>query len=171
MPSLPVETMPDTSAPSSPNENPELLPQMNKKDEFKLQFTYLNGLGFDPLIVYTHAWHESGNFKHIIGNYNYFGIKKPKNWTGKAILITTHEYINGIKTEVQDWFVDFPDIKGAILWYADLIHRLYPQAYVMRDNYKGYFPALINYTHQYATNPKYSQQLIALYEQLAKEIN
>ncbi len=139
---------------------------MNRKDELKAQATFINGLGFDPMIVYVHAYHESGNFKHIIGNYNFWGIKKPKNWTGKTILITTHEYIHGVYTELQDWFIDFPDMKGAIIWYVEFISRMYPQAYAMRENYKGYYPALVMYKNIYATNPNYSQQLIALYERL-----
>ena len=142
------------------------LEEVSRKEELKTQAPFINALGFDPMIVYVHAWHESGNFKHIIGNYNFWGIKCPKAWTGKKILITTHEYINGVKTEVQDWFIDFSDMKGAIIWYADFISRMYPQAYAMRANYKGYFPALVTYKNIYASDPEYSKKLVALYEEL-----
>jgi flagellum-specific peptidoglycan hydrolase FlgJ len=166
LPSSQVGTTPDGFIPSLPSENPKSLDPMSRKEELKAQAPFINALGFDPMIVYVHAYHESGNFKHIIGNYNFWGIKKPKNWTGKTILITTHEYIHGVKTELKDYFIDFPDMKGAIIWYAEFIGRMYPQAYTMRDNYKGYFPALVNYAHQYATDPMYYKKLIALYEEL-----
>lgn len=139
---------------------------LNKKDEFKQQAMFINALGFDPMIVYTHAYHESGNFERVIGNYNFWGIKKPSTWSGKTTQVVTHEYIKGVYTQTIDWFIDFPDIKGAIIWYANLINRLYPQAYALKDNYKGYFPALINYKYQYATDPHYATQLVALYEKL-----
>lgn len=139
---------------------------MNKRDEFKAEFVFIDELGFDPMIVYTHAWHESGGFKRIIGNYNFWGIKCPRKWTGKKVLVNTHEYIKGVRTPTTEYFCDWPDLKGAILWYTGLISRLYPEAYNARTDHKIFFPALVNFKYKYATDPLYPELLIKLYEQL-----
>jgi hypothetical protein len=146
--------------------NPKLEMKMGRKEEFEFEFTFINGLGFDPWIVYTHAYHECGGFKKVIGNYNFWGIKKPKAWTGKVIQVLTHEYINGEKIETYADFIDFNDIKGAIIWYANFISRMYPEAWKVKDNYQLYFPALVSFAHIYATDPVYSTKLIRLYNLL-----
>lgn len=50
-------------------------------------------LGFNNFCIFTHAFHESGRFAHIIGKYNYWGIKKPSKWQGRIHEITTHEFL------------------------------------------------------------------------------
>lgn len=141
---------------------------MTKQDDFKVEFTFINGLGFEPMIVYTHAYHESGGFKHVIGCYNFWGIKCPQKWTGKKVLVNTHEYINGKKIPTTEYFCDWPDLKGAILWYAGLISRLYPEADKAKTDYKTFYPALVNFKYKYATDPAYPGKLIKLYEELAR---
>ena len=142
---------------------------MTKQADFKAEFSFLTSLGYDPLIVYTHAYHESGGFNHVIGNYNFWGIKCPKSWTGIKVPVITHEYVNGQKIQVTANFCDWPDLSNAIRWYDSLIQRLYPQAYQARTDYKIYFPALINYKYKYATDPAYVPILIKLYEELSNE--
>ena len=118
---------------------------------------------FDPYIVLTHAWHESGAFEHVIGNHNYWGIKKPQTWTGIIKDIITHEFIKGVKTQVTAQFVDFPDCLEALNWYEGLIRRLYPSSYLNRQTYEPYFEGLINGKYQYATDPNYIRKLKSLY--------
>jgi len=50
--------------------------------------------GFDPLVVLTHAWHESAGFTRVIGVSNVWGIKAPANimrWSGLVVERWTHE--------------------------------------------------------------------------------
>lgn len=50
--------------------------------------------GFNDLCVLTHAWHESGGFQRVIGDFNFWGIKVPQRtpWNGKTVPVFTTEY-------------------------------------------------------------------------------
>lgn len=133
--------------------------------------------GFSPWSVLTHAWHESGTFRRVIGNHGYWGIKKPKVWKGKTVLIDTHEYINGERVPVKAPFIDFDSANDAVIWYCSLIRRLYPNAYYKRDNPIEYFIGLMNGIMtkqgplQYATDPAYPTRLTSLYRILEQDSN
>lgn len=142
--------------------------KLTKEEIFKQHLHILSG--FDLLIPYTHAYHESGAFQKVIGNYNFWGIKKPQKWTGKIIDITTHEYINDKKVKVIDAFIDFNVCSEALLWYENLIRRLYPESYKNRTDYKLYFEWLTAGKYKYATDKFYSAKLINLYEQLKDKV-
>jgi mannosyl-glycoprotein endo-beta-N-acetylglucosaminidase len=76
------------------------VPEQWKADliRFTKATSYLGTLGWDRLIVVTHAWHETGMFKHVIGDNNFFGITLPQGWTGKVCDVMTHEvYIYKLK--------------------------------------------------------------------------
>ncbi|MBQ7143477.1 MAG: glucosaminidase domain-containing protein [Bacteroidaceae bacterium] len=47
-----------------------------------------------PLFVAAQAALETGWGKSKVGQYNLFGITKGSNWTGKTVLVQTHEYFN-----------------------------------------------------------------------------
>jgi hypothetical protein len=59
--------------------------------------------GYDPLILTTHAFHESGGFVKVVGKNNYWGLKVPQKslWFGLTLKVWTHEYeqIDGEETE------------------------------------------------------------------------
>lgn len=122
--------------------------------------------GFDNLIVLAHAYHESGGFIKIIGNWNVFGIKKPSSWKGKIVDVTTHEYIKGKKVKVIAPFIDFDTVGDLVMWYTSLIKRLYPNAYDNRKNPGAYFKGLINGKYQYATDPNYPIKLMSVYNRI-----
>lgn len=124
---------------------------------------------YDPYIILTHAWHESGAFNHIIGEWNAWGIKRPYKWQGLVKVVTTHEYIKGIKTEVKDFFIDFNTCIDALKWYDSLIQRLYPESYMARQKYEDYFDGLQKFKYKYATDPKYSILLKQLYIKLKNQ--
>ena len=145
--------------------------KMTKKEEFISVLPVLTEQGFDPYIPFTHAWHESGNFTRVIGQYNCLGIKKPKIWDGKIVTVLTHEYINGKKVPVTGVFIDFATMENFFLWYGDLIYRLYPFSWQNRNNYQNYFLGLMSGKFHYSTHPEdkhpnYPEKLILLYEQL-----
>jgi len=133
--------------------------------------------GFNKLGVLTHAWHESGAFRKVIGNHGYWGIKKPKVWKGKVVLVDTHEYIDGKRVPVKAPFIDFDSANDAIIWYCGFIRRLYPEAYYKRDNPMEYFIGLMNGVMtkqgplQYATDPNYPTKLTSLYRILQQDSN
>lgn len=52
------------------------------------------GTDIAPEFVAAQAILESGWGKSKIGKYNLFGVTKGSNWTGKTILVRTHEYFN-----------------------------------------------------------------------------
>jgi hypothetical protein len=58
--------------------------------------------GFNDYCVLTHAFHESGKFIKTIGGHNYWGIKKPRKWSGKIHDITTHEFTKILKEEDEE---------------------------------------------------------------------
>ena len=126
--------------------------------------------GFSKWAVLTHAWHESGAFTKVIGDFNFWGIKKPKNWKGKVHSIKTHEYENNKRIDIVAEFIDFETIFKAINWYCGLIRRLYPDAYENRNNPIEYFRGLVSRNIKYATDPAYSIKLISLYNVLKDEI-
>ncbi|MEM2986955.1 MAG: glucosaminidase domain-containing protein [Nitrososphaerota archaeon] len=134
-----------------------------KEEEFVSNLNILKDLGWDPYIPYTHAWHESGQFKKVIGEYNFWGIKRPSKWEGKEILVLTHEYINGKKVKVTDKFIDFYNIQEALLWYDSFIRRIYKISYANRNNYVNFFSGLVSGPYKYATDPNYAKKLTELY--------
>lgn len=127
--------------------------------------------GFSKWAVFTQAWHETGAFKYVIGSHNYWGIKVPRNWTGKIEMVETHEYIRGKNTPVVATFIDFDTALEAISWYCNFIRRLYPNAYRNRKEPAKYFEGLINGSLKYATDPNYLQRLTALLKVLKSDIN
>jgi len=120
---------------------------------------------FNRWAVFTHAFHETGGFEKAIGN-NYFGIKKPKMWTGKVAYITTHEYISGVKRKVNLYFADWETLAEALIWYGSLIKRLYPLSFKNRENPESYFIGLVAGKYLYATDPNYVTKLKNMYGKL-----
>lgn len=124
--------------------------------------------GFDDFAIITQSWHESGSYFKVIGKYNFWGIKKPNNWTGKVLPVQTHEYLNGTRIAVTDYFIDFETCADAVLWWNSLIGRLYKEAFANRNSPSLFFKELCNpkNKYQYATDINYSFKLLELYQQL-----
>jgi flagellar protein FlgJ len=120
--------------------------------------------GWDPLIIYIHAYHETGGFESVIGGHNYWGIKVPKSWTGKVLSRPTWEHIRGKDVTLVDQFIDFDSLEAAITWYIYFIKRVYPQSYRSRRTYARFFYRLNKGKYQYASDPKHTEKLIRLYE-------
>lgn len=140
--------------------------------------------GWDRKIIYVHAYHETGGFKRVVGLNNYWGLKTPKNWAGKVVEVITTEFVKGdviprefqnkvinsekvgdyLKLKIRDKFIDFDEAKDSIEYYERFIQRVYPQAFAVRNDYKAYYNALVSGKLKYATDPKYPEKLIRLYE-------
>ena len=125
---------------------------------------------FNDYAILTQAWHETGGFRHVIGNHNYWGIKKPGKWKGKVHQVTTHEYIKGKKVIVRGAkFIDFPTCEEGLIWYMGLIKRLYKESYKYRSCPMLYFHWLVDGKYKYATDPRYPEKLIRMCIALQKD--
>jgi len=146
---------------------------LSKKGKTLFQHLHITRAeGFNDFTILTQTWHESGRYEKVIGNFNYWGIKKPKNWEGEVIKVRTHEYDSeGKKVPVFDDFIDFKDCSSAVIWWISLIQRLYKGAYQHRDNPELFFDGLIkggeiDSEFSYATDPIYVSKLTNLYLEL-----
>ena len=154
------------STSNNPLPNPVIPPpKPTKEQEFVKALGIAVTDGFDPLILYTHAYHETGNFKHIVGDWNYFGMKPPKHWIGKIVRIKTQEYDNYYKT-IYDYFCDFTNAEDCVKFYIKQIKRLYPESYKNRQDAQLYFWGLTRWRYKWASDPTYSEKLIKLYTDL-----
>jgi len=159
-------------APIKPNSTP--IQQQDKRHLFIKSLKIAIQDGFDPLIPYCQAVEESGNFKKLVGNFNYFGLVKPERilppisgWLGKTVNITTHEYEKGIKKEYIRTFCDFSNADDCMFFYIYQIRRLYKMAYANRNFSTGYFTFLVRGDrNSYATNPEYAESLLNIYKHL-----
>ena len=163
--------VPDTLI--SPANVPAVATAGDKKTEFikALRIAVLDG--FEPLILYTQCYHETGNFKKIIGKYNYAGLKCPVSinppiagWDGTRLLVTTHETINGVSRKVIDAFCDFSSAEFFMSFYIYQIKRLYREAYAERTDATHFYHWLTRGKNRYATDLSYTDKLQKLYADL-----
>jgi len=150
-----------------------VLPE-NKENQFikALKLVVVNK--YDPIIIYCHAYHETNNFKSLIGDFNYFGLKCPSlippspeiGWKGKSILKTTHETTNGVSKKINDWFCDFETADDCLIFYMYQIKRLYYNSYENRKNATLFFYWLTRDKNRFATDLTYTDKLIKLYADL-----
>jgi len=136
---------------------------------YALQLEKETGIQTD--ITLTQAAHEtgfgtSGNTDLVLKYHNLFGIKPGSTWTGPVATFTTHETINGKYLAVQDQFRSYPDFLSSMRDWAQLLIRLYPDAY--RAAQAGDINAFAyglqhGKAGAYATDPKYSVALLDVY--------
>ena len=154
-------------ATQSTSNNPLLNPVIppTKEQEFINALGQAVTDGYDPLIPYTQAYLETSNFKHLAGDWNYFGMKPPRSWQGKVIKIKTQEYDKQYHT-IYDYFCDFATAEDCVKFYISQIKRLYPESYKNRQDAQLYFWGLTRWRYKWGTDPIYSEKLIKLYADL-----
>jgi len=137
------------------------------EDRFLAGLKFVIQRGWNPWAVYTHAWHETGGFKKVIGDNNFWGMKVPNEWHGKIVGdVPTHEEVGGKMVAVRGRFVDFATMGGAMSHYCDTIDRLYPHSFKHRDNPILYFGGLVSGQFQWATDSRYPASLERVYRNL-----
>lgn len=79
-----------------------------------------------PEFVTAQAILETGWGRSKVGENNIFGITRGSNWTGKTVLVLTHEYFNTPdRTFVApERIVSINKVKGANRWYYK-VYRLF----------------------------------------------
>ena len=131
-----------------------------------------------PEFVTAQAILESDWGKSRVGKYNLFGITKGSNWTGKTVLILTHEYFNtpGRTFTAPERVVSVCKCKTGNRWYYN-VYRLFKDFDSLADCLKEHtrhnaeeFARLIcdNKGSKYATSPDYLRQMLLLISTVRK---
>lgn len=96
-----------------------------------------------PEFVTAQAILESGWGKSRVGRFNLFGITKGSNWTGKTVLIKTHEYFNTPSRTfaAPERVVSVTKCKTPGRWYY-VVYRLFKDFDSLADCLKEHFRLL-----------------------------
>lgn len=73
----------------------------------------------DPAFVTAQAMYETGWGKNKVGEFNLFGITKGSQWSGKIVMVKTHEYFKSPnqKFNPPDKVISVCKVKGKNLYY------------------------------------------------------
>lgn len=139
-----------------------------------------------PEFVTAQAILESGWGKARVGKYNLFGITKGSRWTGKTVLIKTHEYFNTpnrtfIAPErvvsvckcksgnrwyytVYRLFKDFDSLADSLAEHSRLLQKPgFADAWPYRHDAEEFARRICdNKRSKYATSPDYLRQMLSL---------
>lgn len=145
-----------------------------------------------PEFVTAQAILESGWGKSRVGKYNLFGITKGSNWTGKTVLVKTHEYFNTpnraftpperivsvckCKTAgrwyytVYRLFKDFDSLADCLCEYTRILQKPgYADAWPYRKDAEEFARHICdNRGSRYATSPAYLSQILSLIRSVRK---
>lgn len=139
-----------------------------------------------PEFVTAQAILESGWGKSRVGRYNLFGITRGTGWTGKTVLVLTHEYfptpnrrfsppervvsIAKCKTPgryyytVWRLFKDFDSLEACLAEHTRLLRKPgFADAWPFRHDAEEFARRICdNQGLKYATSPIYQQQLLQM---------
>lgn len=145
-----------------------------------------------PEFVTAQAILESGWGKARVGKYNLFGITKGSRWTGKTVLIKTHEYFNTpnrtfIAPErvvsvckcksgnrwyytVYRLFKDFDSLADCLAEHSRLLQKPgFADAWPYRHDAEEFASRICdNKRSKYATSPDYLRQMLSLIASVRK---
>lgn len=145
-----------------------------------------------PEFVTAQAILESGWGKVRVGKYNLFGITKGSRWTGKTVLIKTHEYFNTpnrtfIAPErvvsvckcksgnrwyytVYRLFKDFDSLADCLAEHSRLLQKPgFADAWPYRHDAEEFARRICdNKRSKYATSPDYLRQMLSLIASVRK---
>ncbi len=95
--------------------------------------------------------------------HNIFGIKAPKNWSGKSVSVPTTEYENGVAVTKNERFKAYSSYKEAFDDYANLLKNNARYANVIGKKDSLQFANALQKSG-YATDPAYAQKLSGIIE-------
>ncbi len=124
--------------------------------------------GWDPWGPYVHAFLETDGFRKVVGEHNYWGIKRGEAWDGLVVRRLTKEWSarKGQMVSGYAFFADWSDVDVALLWYRRLVERVYPQAFRWRSSPTVFFRYLIENRVAWATDPYYKMKLARTFASL-----
>ena len=145
----------------------------------------------DPVFVTAQAALESGWGRSVIGKYNLFGITKGSGWTGKTILVTTHEVFNTDKKtfakpeeiisitklqngkyqyKVKRLFKDFDTLEQCLNEHLRILQKpFFADAWPYRKDGKEFSKRISdNVNLKYATDPNYYKTMCAMIDTIKR---
>jgi flagellar protein FlgJ len=121
--------------------------------------------GVAPEVLIAQAALETGWGKSVPqhsdgrSSHNLFGIKADKGWSGKRVVNTTLEFIDGLPVRRRDPFRAYGSYADSFADYANFLNSnpRYQTALSVRENKSAFVHAL----HQagYATDPEYAAKI------------
>ncbi|MEH6467591.1 MAG: flagellar assembly peptidoglycan hydrolase FlgJ [Porticoccus sp.] len=126
--------------------------------------------GVPAELILAQAALETGWGQHQIttaegdNSFNLFGIKAGDNWQGRTTSVTTHEYVNGVRTAVIDKFRVYDSYEQSFTDYATLLgnNARYKDVLTAGNAEQA---AWALQEAGYATDPRYAEKLIAVINQ------
>ena len=136
----------------------------------------------DPVFITAQAILESGWGKHVIGKYNFFGVKRG-SWKGNYLLVTTREVLphNNLRLKLPERVVsctqrpdgkfdyvckmsfrDYSSLDEALRDHEDVL-RGFKDAWEYRKDGRKFVQALQSGSKRYATDPNYVNTIISLF--------
>jgi len=128
---------------------------MNITGDFIEEVAKKNGAKWPELVVAQWIL-ESGRGKYTSGKFNYFGLK------GKGSNVLTHEYINGKRVNVVDGFINFESPEECVSYLIDRWYKDWNGYYGVNRASSKEEAARMLVSEGYATDPNYSNKLIAI---------
>lgn len=148
----------------------------------------------NPIFITAQAALESGWGKSTIGKYNLFGITKGSSWSGKTILVTTHEVFSSdtkkfVKPEeilsitklsngkfrykVKRLFKDFGSLEECLSEHLRILKKSgYSDAWPYRKSPKEFAKRISNNIGcKYATDPNYYRTMCAMIDTVQRLIS
>jgi peptidoglycan hydrolase FlgJ len=126
--------------------------------------------GVPAELILAQAALETGWGKHQIttaegdNSFNVFGIKAGASWQGQTTSVTTHEYVNGVRTEMVDKFRVYDSYEQSFTDYANVLgnNARYKDVLTAGNAEQA---AWALQEGGYATDPRYAEKLIAVINQ------
>ena len=124
-------------------------------------------LGLDPAVLVAQSALETGWGKKVIqadigSSFNLFGIKADGRWDGKAAIVNTVEFRDGLATLEKASFRAYDSLASAFNDYVSFLksNPRYQQALDKVSDSKEFLHELQN--AGYATDPKYADKILGI---------
>jgi flagellar protein FlgJ len=120
--------------------------------------------GIPALLVLAQAALESGYGAHAPGNA-FFGIKAGTSWKGATQMLSTHEFVNGVKVSIQAPFRAYSSPDDSFADWANFLkaNERYAPVLASTDSISA---ARALQAAGYSTSPTYADELIVVAHKL-----
>lgn len=128
-------------------------------------------LGVDPKILVAQAALETGWGKAVIrhtngaSSHNLFGIKADNRWQGDRVSVTTLEYHRGVAEKHRANFRSYSGFKESFDDYVQFLKRNGRYQTALGNSGDAYEFIKSLQEAGYATDPKYAEKVIRIFEQ------
>lgn len=102
--------------------------------------------------------------------HNLFGIKATPDWKGESTVVTTTEYIDGVRKKVKAAFRVYPSYSAALADYTSLL-KCNPRYKNVVHSPTPEHAARALQNGGYATDPRYANKLIKIIDQVKNVVN